>query len=289
MTTKPIVAGTDGSAEAMLAVEWAAREAALHGAPLRIVSVAEILPRMAPAPQPVHIIETVAGNIRENQDNALAKAAKAAAAMAPGVLVDTDPLDGPPAIAVTHSGSSALMLVVGSRGTGAFTAMVLGSVGRYAAIHAACPVVVVREENMATHRQIVVGIRDPQDCAAALAFGFEEAQLRNASLLAVHVWQSPRVASDTPPVPDPRLAGAPSGAELEELLNDWRGKYPDVTASHDVVHGHPGRVLAALSARADLVVIGRHARHGRALPGPARVAHAVLNHAHGPVVTVPSD
>ncbi len=54
MTAKPIVAGTDGSAEAMLTVEWAAREAALRGAPLRIVSAAEILPRMA-APQLMNV------------------------------------------------------------------------------------------------------------------------------------------------------------------------------------------------------------------------------------------
>jgi hypothetical protein len=40
-----------------------------------------------------------------------------------------------------------------------------------------------------------------------------------------------------------------------------------------------------LSARAELVVIGRHAHAG--LPGPGSVTHAVLTHAHGPVVTVP--
>jgi nucleotide-binding universal stress UspA family protein len=291
MTTKPIVVGTDGSAESLRAVEWATREAALRSAPLRIVSATEILPRMTVPPQAVDI-ETVAAGIRKNRDWALATAASAAAAMAPDLLIDTDPLDGPPAEAVTHSGSGALMLVVGSRGSNAFTAMVLGSVSRYAALHAPCPVVVVREETMATHRQIVVGIRNPDDCAAALAFAFEEAQLRKAHLLAVHAWQSPRAAlprtADVPPVPDPHAADAQAARELEDLLNDWRDKYPDVDASQDVVHGHPGRVLADLSARVDLVVLGRHGPNGRALPGPARVAHAMLSHAHGPVATVPS-
>jgi nucleotide-binding universal stress UspA family protein len=36
MAAKPVVAGTDGSEESMRAVEWAAREAVLRGAPLRI-------------------------------------------------------------------------------------------------------------------------------------------------------------------------------------------------------------------------------------------------------------
>lgn len=291
MTTKPIVVGADGSAESLRAVEWAAQEAALRGAPLRIVSAAEILPRMTMPPQAVDN-ETVAAGISKHRDWVLATAASSAAAMAPDLLIDTDPLDGPPAQMLTHSGSGALMLVVGSRGSSAFTAMVLGSVSRYAALHASCPVVVVREETMATHRQVIVGIRNPDDCTAALAFAFEEAQLRNSHLLAVHAWQSPRAAlprtADVLPVPDPHAVDAQAARELGDLLSDWRDKYPDVDASQDVVHGHPGRVLADLSARADLVVLGRHGPNGPALPGPARVAHAVVSHAHGPVATVPS-
>jgi nucleotide-binding universal stress UspA family protein len=77
--------------------------------------------------------DTVADTIREHRDQALAAAAQRAAQAAPGLLIDTDHLDGPAAEAVTASGSGALMLVVGSRGVGAFAAMVLGSVSRYAA------------------------------------------------------------------------------------------------------------------------------------------------------------
>ena len=72
--------------------------------------------------------------------------------------------------------------------------------------------------------------------------------------------------------------------KLTALMDDWRAKYPDVAVSQDVVYGPPGRALAGLSARADLVVIGRHPHPH----GAGAVTHAVLNHAHGPVVTVPS-
>src|SRR5579863_9004167 len=104
MTTKPIVVGTDGSAQAVRAVEWAAREAVLRGAPLRIVSAAEILPKMSAPPKEVGF-ETVASRLIGERDQALAAAASAAAATSPELLIDTDPLDGPPAQAVADSGS----------------------------------------------------------------------------------------------------------------------------------------------------------------------------------------
>ena len=49
MAAKPIVAGTDGSEESLRAVDWAAREAALRGAPLRIVAAAAAPPGMSVA------------------------------------------------------------------------------------------------------------------------------------------------------------------------------------------------------------------------------------------------
>ena len=89
------------------------------------------------------------------------------------------------------------------------------------------------------------------------------------------------------PAPGLHVAAAAAGRQLTLLMDTWQEKHPDVPVSHDVVHGHPGRALAALSARADLVVLGRHAAH-HALRGPGSVRHAVLNHAHGPVAIVPS-
>jgi len=287
MSAKPIVAATDGSEESLRAVDWAAREAVLRGAPLRIVSAPGLLPRMVSS-QGHSEYQTVSDHIRQDSDVALDTAAARAAHVAPDLLIDTDHLEGAPAEAVTASGSGALMLVVGSRGVGAFTAMILGSVSRYAATHASSPVVVVRDEINATHRQVGIGISSVEGNAAALSFAFEEAALRKASLIAIHAWHTPqsevsRAGSEAHPRGKDYLQ-AEAAKQLDDLLADWHDKYPDVPVSHDVVHGHPGRTLAGLSARTDLLVLGRHAAHH----GPGAVTHAVLNHAHGTIATVPS-
>ena len=286
MPAKPIVAATDGSEESLRAADWAAREAVLRGAPLRIVSAAGLLPRMVSS-QGHSEYQTVSDHIRQDSDVALTTAAARAARVAPDLLIDTDHLDGAPAEAVTASGSGALMLVVGSRGVGAFTAMILGSVSRYAATHASSPVVVVRDEISATHRQVGIGISSVEGNAAALTFAFEEAALRKASLIALHAWHTPqsevsRAGSEARP-PGRDFLQAEATKQLEDLLADWHDKYPDVPVSHEVVHSHPGRALAGLSARTDLMVLGRHAAHH----GPGAVTHAVLNHAHGTIATVP--
>jgi hypothetical protein len=83
------------------------------------------------------------------------------------------------------------MLVVGSRGAGSFSALLLGSVSRYVALHAPCPALVVREETMAVCREIAVGIGDPSQPTSALRFAFEEARLRKAALVVLHAWHWP--------------------------------------------------------------------------------------------------
>ena len=78
------------------------------------------------------------------------------------------------------------------------------------------------------------------------------------------------------------LRAAPRGEDLAEaasqlagMLAGWRDKYPAVRVRHDVVHGHPARVLASYSARADLVVLGRHGGPAPGSAGIGSVQHAV--------------
>lgn len=274
MRTKYVVAGTDGSEESLRAVEWAAREAMLRGVPLRIVSAPRLLLGM--------VIE---GDILcESRDYALARAAQRAATAVPGLVIDTGRLSGPIPQVVTGSGSGAVMLVVGTRGSGAFGAMIHGSVSRYAATHASCPVVVVRSQPATARRQLGVGIRDADTCADALAFAFEESEVREAGLTVVHA------RHDTTRPRDGTRSETKSEAStrLTAILTDLRDKYPGVLVIQKVVYGHPGHALADLSAHADLVVIGGRPPHETDIYGPGAVTQALLNHAHGPIVTVPS-
>lgn len=293
MATKPVVVGVDGSEESFQAVEWAAMEAKRHGSPLRIVSAPAAMPRV----RAYHATEsTVAIALRGVSARALDAGVARSEEVAPGLSVTTGLLSGAPALAVAESGSTAAMLVVGARGVGGLAGMVLGSVSRYAAAYAPCPVVVVRQESMAVHREIAVGIRDPQDTTDTLRFAFEEAALRGADLTAVHAWfwfpsqlRAPGDGGDAElRRADPQQISAQATSQLTAALHEWRDKYPDVRVRQDVVHGHPGRVLASYSARADLVVLGRHGSSRGVGHGIGSIRHAVLNHAHGPVAIVSS-
>jgi nucleotide-binding universal stress UspA family protein len=287
METKPVVVGVDGSEESLLAAEWAAMEAKRHGLPLRIVSAPAMLPPMrARQASPAMAADTLRGVSERVLEGAAARAEKVALALE----ITTGLLSGPPALAIAGSGSGAAMLVVGARGAGGFAAMLLGSVSRFAAARATCPVIVVRQASMAVHQEVAVGTRDPQGSSAALTFAFEEAAVRHANLVVVHAWswfppalRAPvnQHALDAPVHPE--QISAEAARNLSAALDGWREKYPDVRVRHDVVRGHPARMLASYSYRADLVVIGRHGD-----PGIGSIQHALLDHARGPVAIVPS-
>lgn len=283
MAAGPVVVGADGSEESLRAVEWAALEARRHSASLRIVSAPALVPPMhTPSTSPEEIACALRGIAARALDAAITRAEE----VAPGLPLTTELLSGPPALAVAESGAGASMLVVGARGAGGFAAMVLGSVSRYVASRAPGPVVVVREESVAVHREIAVGVRDPRDAGAAVAFAFEEAALRGADLVAVHTWYWFPSAPDRPAGND--RVPAEAASSLAAALQEWSEKYPGVRVRRDVIHGHPARVLASYSARTDLVVLGRHGHPGGVGPGIGSVQHAVLDHAHGPVAIIPS-
>ena len=285
MGVKPIVVGTDGSSQSLRAVEWAAVEAMLHDAPLRIVSALDLPAR----PDPEWTRGPGTGSVAETAEKALDAAAERADLVAPGLIVDARLVIGKPAQVLADAAAAAAMRVVGSQGAGNLTPF--GSVSRHLAMNPPCPVVIERAEAERPLGRVVVGVHELDDSAAALAFAFDEASLYGAHLLAVHAWFWFRptigpVSGDRLGT-DPRRVSSEALARLHQLLRPWREKYPDVEVGEQVVHARPGHALAAASAGADLVVLGSNGQHGHeAVAGP--VIHALLRHAHCPVAVVPA-
>jgi nucleotide-binding universal stress UspA family protein len=141
-TVPLIVVGIDGSDPSKAALAWAVREAKLTGAELRVV-IAWHVPAMAygsgiAMPPDLELEQAT----REVLDEAV----KDVRGQNPSLTVSTSVAKGPAAPALIASAEDATLLVVGSRGHGAFAGMLLGSVSEYCVSHAPCPVVVVRDK-----------------------------------------------------------------------------------------------------------------------------------------------
>jgi nucleotide-binding universal stress UspA family protein len=133
-----ITVGVDGSAEARAALIFALEEARLRGAEVEAILAYWPLPYLA---------DDVALWHRENTEREaeelLRKEVEPAAIAFPGVKVTTRAVLGTAARTLIESSEGSDLLVVGSRGRGGFSGLLLGSVSQQCVHHAPCPVGVV--------------------------------------------------------------------------------------------------------------------------------------------------
>ncbi|MER6299492.1 universal stress protein [Kitasatospora sp. NPDC001539] len=143
MSAKPrIVVGVDGSPASEQALRWAVEYAKAVGGAVDAVTAWEY-PAFygwggTSAPAEVYNPEDVAGRT-------LADSVAKAVGAEPGVPISENVVPGNAAGALLQAAKGAALLVVGSRGLGGFSGVLLGSVSRHLTEHAPCPVVVVRE------------------------------------------------------------------------------------------------------------------------------------------------
>jgi nucleotide-binding universal stress UspA family protein len=135
----------DGSERSLRALDWAVREAGLHGKPLTVLTVNPVArnhwtggPELYPADQ------ALADVMRRAAEEAVQKAVSRAGEPGPA-SVTVRAVSGLPAEELVEASSGADLVVVGRRGGGGFARLVLGSVTHQVVSHAACPVVVVSE------------------------------------------------------------------------------------------------------------------------------------------------
>ncbi len=279
-----IIAGVDGSPAALQAVRWAATEARNLRCPLRLVHTLQW--PLVGYPIPPGLRADWTNEIHKQGCEWLRQAEKAAKLTAPELPVQVHLLAGDPRQCLLTEAESARELVVGSRGLGGFTGMMLGSTSAAVVQHAPCPVVVVHGPGIA-NGPVVVGLDGSAVSEQALGYAFEAASHAGVRLVAAHAWGDlgeseswlVRVAGMT--FDDIEAVGHQM---LAEQLAPWQDKYPGVSVEPRVIHRQfPDVALIELGGQARMVVVGSHGRgrFTRLLLGS--VSHAVAQHATCPV------
>lgn len=135
-TSRHIVVGVDGSASSVDALKWAVAQAALIGGTVQAV-IAWEYPKMYGG-YPMTDGLDWRSNAQQTVDTALHALGE------DGANISSTVIEGHPARVLLDASQGAELLVVGNRGHGGFTGMLLGSVSEHVIAHATCPVLVLR-------------------------------------------------------------------------------------------------------------------------------------------------
>lgn len=193
----------------------------------------------------------------------------------PKMSLFTDSVHPDPRRAMVDAAADAALTIAGSRGYGhgRIPEVIFGSVALHVAAHGHSPVAVIPPttdiSDTAPIGPILLGVDGSADCAAAIAFAFDEAAVRDSMLLAAMVWDDlayygfAKGAAQIGPLDD-----GEEHALLAEQVAGFAEKYPDVIAKQVVLRGRPaGRLLSygrglPSGHQPALMVVGSRGRGG---------------------------
>lgn len=262
--------GVDEGSDSAVALQWAAREAAMSGRPLTLVYAQfdpyAVVPADAALPPTVEL-----GVSPAEADRVLDDAVQAVRAFEPGVEITTYTEPGSPARLLLEQAESAAMVVLGNRGASVLSELVLGTVCGTVAAKAPCPVVAVSAHPAWPDAPIVVGVDGSGIATQAVEFAFDLADRRQVPLLVQRVQ---------------RRGGPDVTGEVRERVAPFAARYPEVRLQVTCTEGDPVTGLMETAADAQLLVVGARG-HGAAtglLVGS--VSHALLRKAPCPMAVV---
>ncbi|AYJ33459.1 universal stress protein [Corynebacterium xerosis] len=290
-----IVCAVDGSDASKTAAKWAANTAVKRGIPLRLVSsysMPQFLYAEGMVP-PQELYEDLEAETLEK----IEEAKKVAVDFVPDVDVSHQIEEGSPIDMLLDLSEQCTMIVMGSRGLGGLSGMVMGSVSAAVVSHASCPVVVVREDNHVTEETkygpVVVGVDGSGVSQKAIENAFKEADARGAELIAVHTWMDMQVQASLAGLSAAQqqwqVVEEEQNALLGHRLAGWQERFPDVKVTKVVTRDRPVRALADASEGAQLLVVGSHGRGGFKGMLLGSTSRALLQAAPCPMMVVRPD
>lgn len=288
---RSIVAGIDGSRSARTAAMWAADEASKRGLPLRLVHVFTV--PVAKMPGVIPSSEAIRAGFASRGLEWVSEAQEAVLARHPELAVETAVREGNPVAALIQESVKATMVVLGSRGLGGFTGMLVGSTAVALAHYGHCPIVVARGPrpggDVPEEGPVVVGADGSPASDAALAFAFDEARLCDTGLTVVRTWSEMVDHGAIRPhflAVDPAEIEAADRKAAEEQVAPWQDKYPDVPVEIVVRKGRPVRTLLDFGAGARLLVVGSRGRGGFEGMLLGSTSQALIAHSECPVAVI---
>ncbi|MFJ2666362.1 universal stress protein [Nocardia fluminea] len=286
---EPVLVAVDGSANSYQAAAWAAAEAVLHHLPLHILTSGAVQTGFGPG---MSLGEADLEWLRADAERVVGEAERVARAAVPDedLVITTEVSFELAAPLLIQRSTAARMVVVGSRGLGAFQRGLLGSVSRAVAQHAHCPVAVIHGvaaiDPVSATQPVLVGVDGTANSVPAVELAFDEASRRKVELVALHAF-SDSSALDLPAF-GWEVGRQSAEADLAEALAGYAEQYPDVPVRRIVVANRPVRTLLDESASAQLLVVGSHGRGGFSSMLLGSTSTALLHTAEIPTIVVRS-
>ncbi len=285
-----VVVGVDGSPASARAVLWAADWAHQRNLPLRLVTAHPVAARSA----------AVHARVMTELRTLLIRAAAAAVARHPDLRIAMDVVRKSPAAALVGLAPEADLIVVGKRGSGGWSGLLLGSVAADVATHAECVVVVVPAApdraaagTGSTGSTVVLGLDGGPESREAAEFAFRMARATDRSVTAVYVAPEAANVLTGPPVGPLNPSRRETGDGTEDLppavastLEDCARRHPDVVVVRRTATGNPAIQLCRHAADAALLVVGSRGRGGFAGLLLGSTSRDLLQAAASPVAVV---
>ncbi len=284
-----VVVGIDGSEKALVAAQWAAAEAARRKLPLRLLHAYTVPILGVPA---YGIPPDLSEGLRLAGQKALEAALHDVTKVHPDLQVSAELVNADPRPALVEASAEATLTVVGNRGGGRIPEVVLGSVALHVASHGRSPVAVISPKaGEQTTGPVLLGVDGSGTSEAAVAFAFDEADRRGATLDAVLVWDDLALRGYAGTAEIGRLEDSEEHAVLAEQLAGWRDKYPDVQVRQVVLRGRAADALLehAVNSAASgpqLIVVGSRGRGGLSGLLLGSTSQSLICHSQWPVVVV---
>ena len=288
--TAAVVAGVDGSPEAVNAALWAAAVAEKYNTSLHIVHAMPSLGRnLTDAAAAIRAAMIV--NQRDFAATYLRDAADAVASQHPDLAVTTGDTESPADEALIALSRTARMIVVGGSQVTPAGALLVGSTTLAVATHAGCPVVAWRGTATApTDAPVVVGADGTHTSAMALDAAFEFADRFAVKLAAVRSWsmRRPAAAVTIPMLIDWDALEAAEWAQLTDQVDRCNQRHPEVDALCFVEPTRPTVALLQHAANAQLVVVGTRGRTALTSALLGSITLNLLHHSTVPVMVCPA-